>query len=166
MKTALWQVLPAFQIYRSLALTDRNNESFFFSLSSSSLFRPHEERQRERERQGRRGRKKPRRRSHLISGRTIWPLLLSLFRCSPRPKSDNCPRFRNWSIPRTISTRQAPSIRRALFFFFFFLIRPPLDPRDEIYPEGWVVRVKESLSLSLSSRTSFNDMHEDPCVTD
>lgn len=35
MKTALWQVLPAFQIYRSLALTDRNNERV-----SSSPFLP------------------------------------------------------------------------------------------------------------------------------
>ena len=30
-RRSLWPVLPVFQIYRSLALTDRNNESFFFS---------------------------------------------------------------------------------------------------------------------------------------
>lgn len=35
MKRSLWPVLPVFQIYRSLALTDRNNESFFFSQSLS-----------------------------------------------------------------------------------------------------------------------------------
>lgn len=51
MKTALWQVLPAFQIYRSLALTDRNNER----VSSSPFLPPlsfDEERQRERKREG------------------------------------------------------------------------------------------------------------------
>ena len=37
-RRSLWPVLPVFQIYRSLALTDRNNESFFFSQSLSLSF--------------------------------------------------------------------------------------------------------------------------------
>ena len=54
MKTALWQVLPAFQIYRSLALTDRNNER----VSSSPFLPPlsfdptRRDRERERKREG------------------------------------------------------------------------------------------------------------------
>lgn len=58
MKTALWQVLPAFQIYRSLALTDRNNER----VSSSPFLPPlsfdptRRDRERERDRGGGGGR--------------------------------------------------------------------------------------------------------------
>lgn len=126
----------AFQIYRSLALTDRNNER----VSSSPFLLP-------RRGKGTEGRETAERRSHLISGQ------LRFGRCC-------CFVVRHGRNQIIVPVSQLGysandfhaigCVRRV-----FFLIRPPRDPRDEIHSleekdssGGWYA----SKNLSLSSR--------------